>query len=560
MIGRRQIAWFLAGFIGSSLLVMGFRASVAEAQTRSEASPGGLPQRQPAPLVRRQQLPPAQGDNDTPAAIPQVPRSPLDNVTDAEADGDGEGSTDAQRNAARRPAVDGAPASSEGPGDAADGSVENGEPRAVPDGADPEQVETRPVGDVDAFERPPAGYDALAFQIDDLEPILDRRPARLARFEPYDPLGIRRGSWVIFPEAEFGLNRTSNVLRDPSRRGAFSIDVKPTLRAVTDWRKHAVELSATGLASFYGNGFASENDRSYAFEAKTRIDLSRRTNIEMLASTRLTQDARGSVDAPDSAKDRADVQTQRFVAAVNHRFNRLSVQLRGSYTDTNYSEVATQAGGIIANAERDNVAREIAARATWAFKPALFAFTEVALNVRAYNVAPGDGIRRNSDGERFRFGVGFGDSGRTWRGEAAIGYGRQKPDDARLTQIAGLILDANVGWRMNALTSFLFTARTDFNDSTTANSPGALTRVFGVEARHAFQRHLIGTAALRQSIADYKGISLTERETTGELGLEYFLSRNATVFGRYTHVIADSSTLGADYTVDTVRVGMKIRQ
>ena len=558
MIGRRQIAWFLAGFIGSSLLVMGFRASVAEAQTRSEASPAGLPQRQPAPPVRRQQLPQPQGDNDTPAAIPQVTRSPLDNVVDPDADGDEP--ADAQRNTVRRPAVDGEPASSDGPAEAADGSVENGEPRAVPDGADPEQVETRPVGDVDAFERPPAGYDALAFQIDDLEPILDRRPARLARFEPFDPLGIRRGSWVIFPEAEFGLNRTSNVLRDPSRRGALFFDVKPTLRAVTDWRKHAVELSATGLASFYNNGFASENDRNYAFEAKTRIDLTRRTNIEMLASTRLTQEGRGALDAPDAAKERTDVQTSRFVAAVNHRFNRLSVQLRGSYADTDFSHVQTQAGGIITNAERDTVAREVAARASWQFKPALFAFTEVALNDRTYKVAASDGIRRDSDGERLRFGLGFGDTGRTWRGEAAIGYGRQKPDDARLSQIAGMILDANIGWRMNALTSLLFTARTDFSDSTTANSPGSLTRQFGVEARHAFQRHLIGTAALRHSIADFKGISLTERETTGELGLEYFLSRNATIFGRYTHLIFDTSTPGADYTVDTIRVGMKIRQ
>jgi hypothetical protein len=234
--------------------------------------------------------------------------------------------------------------------------------------------------------------------------------------------------------------------------------------------------------------------------------------------------------------------------------------LRGSYADTDFGAVTTNTGGIITNVERDNVAREIAARATWRFKPALFGFTEVALNDRTYKVAASDGIVRNSDGERVRVGVGFGDAGRTWRGELALGYGRQSPDDKRLSSIAGMILDANVGWRMSALTSFLLTARTDFVDSTTANSPGSLTRQFGVEARHAFQRHLIGTAALRHSIADFKGISLTERETTGELGLEYFLSRNATIFGRYTHLISDSSSPAADYTVDTIRIGMKIRQ
>ena len=142
----------------------------------------------------------------------------------------------------------------------------------------------------------------------------------------------------------------------------------------------------------------------------------------------------------------------------------------------------------------------------------------------------------------------------------AAGWGSQRPDDSRLPQIDGTILDANLGLRLSALTSLLFTAKTDFADSTTTGTAGSISHQFGVEARHSFQRHLIGVASLKQSVADYKGISLTEKETTGELGVEYFLSRNATIFGRYTHVVFDTSSPGGDYIVDTVRLGMRLRQ
>jgi hypothetical protein len=260
------------------------------------------------------------------------------------------------------------------------------------------------------------------------------------------------------------------------------------------------------------------------------------------------------------AATRADIVTNRAAMALNHRFNRLSLQLRGSVSETNFGAVPDTSGGMISNDNRDQTSRDIAARASWAFKPSLSAFLEAAVNDRTFKGVSSDGISRDSKGDRTRVGLSFGSTSGIWRGEVSTGYGRQRPDDARLKDVDGLLLDANLAWRVSAVSSLLFTARTDFTESTTVGASGALARTFGVEARHAFQRQLIGTAGVRTAISDFKGISLTERETTADLGLEYFFNRNASVFTRYQHVMFDTTTPGANTVSDSIRVGMKIRQ
>ncbi len=398
----------------------------------------------------------------------------------------------------------------------------------------------------------------MAFQIE-VDPILDRRPARLARFEPHDPVGIRKGSWIIFPEIESGMGWVSNLFRSPSRTSTTFFDVRPTIRAVTNWRVHAIELKATGLASAFSE-HRGEDDRAYALEARGRVDLGKRTSIETLVSHQRDQDARSGRDFPGAAAERADILTNRAAVSLNHRFNRLSVQLRGGLTDQDYQPVGSIDGATISNAQRDVLIREAAVRATWEFKPTLFAFSEMAILDRSYRETPSDGISRDSHGTRARLGISFGNTGKTWRGEVSIGHGQQTPDDGRLNKVEGILVDANLGWRMSELTSVLASARTELNDSTTPGQSGSTSRQFSLELRHAFRRYLIGTAGVQHTIADYGSSGTIERETIGSLGLEYFASPTLAIFGKYQHVRFDTTVDGGDYDADTLRVGVKVRQ
>jgi len=362
-----------------------------------------------------------------------------------------------------------------------DGSIDLRGSVAPVDGSDPAQSDTRRAEDRAAFDNPPAGFDPQLFQAE-IEPILDRRPTQLFRFEPYEPIGVRVGSFILLGELEQGFVYNSNVLQSPNARSDVAYEVRPTVRVISNWRRHAMEFRANGTLTGFSE-FETENTKAYTLEMRSRLDVTSRLNIESLVSRDVAQESRSSIDATSLGGSRADIVTHRAAFAVNQRFNRLTVQLRGAVSEINVDDARDSAGVLVSNRDRSGVRYDEALRLSWEFKPTLFAFAEYALNQRAFDARPADGVSRDSVGDRLRLGVGFGNTGQKLRGEISVGWGRQKPDHRRLSDIEGIIVDANLAWRVNALTSVLLTARSDVTDTTQANSPGALSREAGIEAR-----------------------------------------------------------------------------
>lgn len=439
-----------------------------------------------------------------------------------------------------------------------DGIIDLGEPESPHDGVDPLTVDSRPPEDIAAFENPPAGHDPLLFQIEEAEPLEDRRTRRLFAIEPYDPVGVPIGSFVLFPEIELGASAFSNVFSSPAGKSDTSLEARPSARLVSNWSNHALEFRAAGTFSHF-DAFDSENENGYLLEARGRLDITRRTNIQALVGRERSQESRSAIDAA-SIGDRADLTTSRAAIALSHRFNRLSLQLRGAIAEQSVGDV-TANGILFRNDDRNHTRTEEAVRASWELKPTLFVFSEVELNQRTFErAAQSDGIRRDSSGERYRVGLAFGNTGKTLRGEISIGYGTQRPDDPRLADVSGVLLDSNLAWRLSELTSLLFTARSDVSETTTAFSPGVLTHQVGIEARHAFLRHLIGSAGISYTTQDFARVAIDEKEWRSALGLEYFLNREAVLFGTYARTAFSSSQPHADYTSDELRVGVRLRR
>lgn len=451
---------------------------------------------------------------------------------------------------------DGAPVDGDISADGAqrDGIIDLSEPVPPEDGSDPNR-DTRPPEDLEAFENPPAGPDPLLFQIEDIDDtaLTDRRPARLAFFEPYDPIGIRIGSFVLFPEAEIGGLWTNNVLSSPDARSDIAASINTTSRLVSNWSRHAIELKGTTISSFYDE-FPSEDDRAWALEARGRLDISSRTNIQGLAGRSYSQENRSAIDA-NLIGPRANVTVDVAELALNHRFNRLSVRLRGSVADSTYSQTDD-----MSNADRDTLETQQAVRAAWEFKPTLAVYAEQEFNQRDKAAPPPDGISRDSEGTRTRVGLDFGSTGAVLRGTISVGYGRQTPNDKRLQPVDAFLFDANLAWRMSEITSFLLTGRSDIYETTTEESGGVIAHTVALEARHALRRYLIASAGLSYTYYDYDHTPVTESGLISFAGIEYYASPELVLFARYQHLDFASDDLDGDYTTDEVRVGARIRK
>jgi hypothetical protein len=427
----------------------------------------------------------------------------------------------------------------------------------VEDGGDP-TIDTRPLEERAIFEEPPPGFDPLLFVIEDIDPIVsDRRPERLFLLEPYDPIGIAIGSFILFPEIELGGVATNNVEGTAGGHSDVGAEVASRTRLVSNWSRHAVELRGATFSS-YNDKHPSEDDRDWTVEARGRLDITHRSNIQGLVSRDFGQESRSGIDGVATG-ERPNVTTDFVAAALNHRFNRLSLQLRGSLADVDYSETVN--GGIVTSYKDQDVrSSDEALRLAYELKPSFSIFAEGVLNQRRHDVAPSDGILRNSTGERLRLGIDLGGLGEIWRGEASIGYGQQDPDDARLATIEAFLFDANLAWRVTPLTSFLFTARTEIYDTTTTNSSGVIAHQAGIEARHAFRTYFVATAGLSYTDNDYITAQIEEQILTTVVGAEYFANRDVILFGRYQHDAYESNQPNSDYHADSVRVGVRLRK
>jgi hypothetical protein len=496
----------------------------------------------PSPDLR-----PAIGDDDPTA-------EPVDRLLDDTVrPGDGE----------RAPVVDGDLTLPEERGLVRDGIVDVGEPAPPVDGADPTLIDSRPREEAELFqsiENPPAGFDPLLFQIEDIDPLLtDRRPRRLFTREPYDPVGVRIGSFVYFPEVEVAGEATSNVLRQTPAASDVAAEMRTRARLVSNWSVHALEFNATGLTSFH-NEFPSEDDAAWRLEARGRLDVSRRTNLQGLIAHDVRQEGRAAIDASQFG-DRAEVTTNSADLTLNHRFNRLSLQLRGSYDDIDFGPATAASPGGNSNDDRDTKVATQAVRTTWQFKPTFAMFAEFEADQRRYNVAAvSDGFSRDSNGERYRAGIDFGSTGQIVRGEMSLGYGEQDPSDPGLGTVEGILIDANVAWRMSDLTTLLLLARTDIFDTNTAGSAGVISQSLGVEARHSLRRYLVATAGITYTDQDYDDVPIHESILSTALGLEYYVNREWTLFGLWTHTDFDSNQPGGSWTADDVRLGARWRQ
>lgn len=553
-MGRRRLAWFLIGFAAAWLL--GAVLHTTEARAQGLAKPEGqtLPSYPSGPSTGRAGNP----DPEDSYAAPGIPPpNPIDDP--AEVPEEQDNVDPVPREGQRAVVQDGDP---NYPGDGVqlrDGIIDAGEPGPPEDGTDPATVDTRSADEIAIFENPAAGYDPLLFQVEDLDPITDNRAIRrIGTLDPFDPVGIKIGNFVLFPELETGMSWYSNVLRSSNPQSDWALDVLPSMRLVSKWSRHAFEVRTAGDLSYFTD-LDSENDKGFVVEGRGRLDLTRRTNVQALLSHELSQESRSALDAR-SVGTRANQTVDRAEAAFNHRFNRLSLQMRGSVGDYAFGEVENL-GLKTSNADRDYTAYEETVRLAWEFKPTLSVFSEVAVNQRNYDLAAvSDGINRSSDGERYRLGLSFGATGKILRGEVSLGYGVQTPDDSRLHGIDGLILDANATWRVTELTSLLFNARSDVSETTTTNIGGTMYRYYGLEARHAFQHNVVGSAGLSLATQDSQDGLIDEREIRATLGVEYFLNRETVFFGKYAHTDLNTADGVSNYSADEVHFGMKLRR
>ena len=158
--------------------------------------------------------------------------------------------------------------------------------------------------------------------------------------DPYLPIGIRIGSFLLFPEAEIGTILTNNVLdtahRHPWRRRR---EVAPEMRLESNWA--AIPSPPRSMPTRAGTGTIRSKTRAiYQGVLRGRIDVTAQTHLRGEAEISQTQEGPSSINLTDiSGAQNTTLQEQHVTASADHTFNRLTLKLTGTLADYNYDEI-----------------------------------------------------------------------------------------------------------------------------------------------------------------------------------------------------------------------------
>ncbi len=394
---------------------------------------------------------------------------------------------------------------------------------------------------------------------DGLQDVPRRRPALAAEADPFAPLGLRVGTFVVTPSITQSAGHDSNPNRSPTGgRGSVFSRTDGEVQVRSDWSQHSFTSTLRGGYSFYSDQRdASRPDATGT--SNLRLNVSRDTDIDIDSRLSLETQRPGSTNFNVATRERPNVYGYGASAGVTQRFNRLSLNLRGSVDRTTYDDARDLLGGLIRQSSRDATQLGIRGRIGYELTPGISPFVEVSTDTRVFDEkADTLGFRRGSVGNGARVGSTF-ELTRLLTGEASVGYQQRSYDDPRLKELRGIVGDASLIWSATPLTTVTLRGSTELADTTVPNVSGTINRKVSLDVAHALRRNWTIGAFAEGQRSGFGGGGTTEDTISAGVRTEYKLTRTTSVRASFTHERLQSTAAGADYTANIFLVGLRLQ-
>lgn len=396
--------------------------------------------------------------------------------------------------------------------------------------------------------------------VPDFEPELPPAPMRVRMEEDhYAPLGLRLGTFLLYPSIDFDVGYGDNLDAVPDGRSGAFARLTPAFSLRSDWSRHAFDADIRAMLDRDEDGQPVDGPL-FDGSLRSRLDLGHDITAEFGASLLERRESPIEADLPPGLGARPVVREASGEATLAKRFNRLSLAATGEAGRYEIDDVTLADGTRLDLSDRAYDTYGLRLRAGYEVSPRFLPFVEVYADRRDYDRRVDEtGIRRGSAGMGGELGAAI-EIGAKLSGEFALGYGLRRQDDPLLGDLDGVTGRASLVWDATALTTLRLDAATSFEETVQGGSSGAVLRSLDIEVEHALRRHVILTARAGLSEEDFEGIDRTDRRMRASLGAVYKLSRMTWLTAEGGTARFTSSVPGLDYTANVVRVGLRLQR
>ncbi|MBX9843935.1 MAG: outer membrane beta-barrel protein, partial [Xanthobacteraceae bacterium] len=377
--------------------------------------------------------------------------------------------------------------------------------------------------------------------------------------DPYEPLGIRAGAFLLRPSIDVTRAYDTNPGRTSTGQPSAYTVVEPALRVRSQWSVHEAGADIRGTYSWFDSQ-SSLNRPMLDSKAFARLDASRDTAFDVEGRYFLSTDYPGSPNVPAGVAKLPIFHTYGTTLGLAQRFNRFEIAARATVDRTEYQDSLLTDGTTSSNRDRAFNAYGGTLRGSYEVFPGVRPFVEVGADTRKHDLQfDRNGFQRDSNGLTPRVGTTF-EISRILTGEISAGYLIRKYEDPNLEQLRGVVFDASLVYAMNGLTTVTLTGSSRADEIVVAGTSGVLRRDVGVQVDHAFRRWLIGTLRAGYGFDDYIGSIRADSRMSLGTAITYKLNREVALKGEYRYDQLRSNIEGVDYSANVFLIALRLQR
>ncbi|KQN90993.1 hypothetical protein ASE95_12040 [Sphingomonas sp. Leaf231] len=371
-----------------------------------------------------------------------------------------------------------------------------------------------------------------------------------------DPLGVRAGAFLVFPQVDVSANATSNVFgaTNDAVSDAYAI-VAPRLDARSTWSRHQL------LGHVRGNfrrflDYSIKNEDGYDVGIESRLDIVGESNLRAAVNADRIYINQLSGDFPRFAA--ASVPLDRQVASLRGTYGLNRLQLMGdvNVTRLDYSDTRALDGTMIDQDYLDRTATRLTARAEYNISPVTSLFVQGVYTLHDYKVVNFD-FDRSGDELRVVGGAAF-DVTPLIRTRLGVGYLTRHYDTAGVSTLSGLAFDAQVDYLVTQLTTISVSARRDVRDAIVQGSPGYTASRLAAEIDHELLRSLILVGRVDLERDDFSRIDRDDTLFHVGASAVYTLNRSMVLTPSIDYSNRDSGGAQLGQRFNEVRAGLSL--
>lgn len=376
---------------------------------------------------------------------------------------------------------------------------------------------------------------------------------------PYAPVGIRVGTFIVSPTLESGLTWTSNADSSPDGEPALLSETTLRLNAVSDFDGDRTVIDAFGNYRATIDGEEIEETRA-GIDAALERDIGGDWRVLATLGYEVGPESASSPDAIEGIPEQPIKHLLNGSLGIEKDIGKLRLRLTGNVEREMYGDAELSTGGSISQADRNSTLGSVVLRTGYEISPALIPFVEMEYGRRQYDEdLDSNGYARSSDRVGARGGLQF-ELSEKFLGEVSAGWIEEKIDDDRLASISGPSVAASVDWSPERGTTIGLDAETIVEDSTDPGESGSILYQGRINASRELRANLTADLGGGLGLREYTDVDGQDVIWDVEAGMTYWFNRYVGLTGKARHEQLESTFPDRDYETNSVFLGLKLQR